>query len=144
VKTTASVVAFALMVFGIAGLFYGRALVASHPLLIAVQVAAILLMVAARITFGRRSFHAAANPTAGGVVQNGPYAYIRHPIYAAATYFTWAGALDHVSWINAGWAVLLTIGALIRMSMEEQMLVERYPEYRPYMARVKRIVPFVY
>jgi protein-S-isoprenylcysteine O-methyltransferase Ste14 len=30
------------------------------------------------------------------------------------------------------------------MSMEEQMLVERYPDYRPYKARVKRIIPFVY
>jgi protein-S-isoprenylcysteine O-methyltransferase Ste14 len=144
VKPAASVAAFALMVFGIAGLFYGGALVARHPLLIAVQVAAILLMVAARITFGRRSFHAAANPTAGGVVSSGPYAYVRHPIYAAATYFVWAGALSHWSWVNAGWAALLTAGAFIRMSLEEQMLVERYPDYRPYMARVKRIIPFVY
>ena len=143
-KTTASVLAFALMVAGLVGLFSTRALIASRPLTIAVQVAAVLLMVAARITFGRRSFHAAANPTAGGVVQNGPYAYIRHPIYAAAIYLTWAGVLDHVSWMSVGWAVLLTIGALIRMSIEEQMLVERYPEYRPYMTRVKRIVPFVY
>jgi protein-S-isoprenylcysteine O-methyltransferase Ste14 len=144
VKTTASVAAFALMVAGIVGLFYAGALIASRPVFIAVQIAAILLMVAARITFGRRSFHAAANPTAGGVVSNGPYAYIRHPIYAAAIYLTWAGALDHFSWISAGWAVLVTIGALIRMSMEEQMLVERYPDYRPYKARVKRIIPFVY
>jgi protein-S-isoprenylcysteine O-methyltransferase Ste14 len=144
VKTTVSVLAFALMVAGIIGLFFSGALIASRPATIAIQIAAVLLMIAARITFGRRSFHAAANPTAGGVVQNGPYAYIRHPIYAAAIYFTWTGALDHFSWMSVGWAALVTIGALIRMTMEEGMLVERYPEYRPYMARVKRIVPFVY
>ena len=96
-KITASVVAFALMVAGLAGLFYGGALIARRPFFIAVQIAAVLLMIAARITFGRRSFHAAANPTAGGVVTNGPYAYIRHPIYAAAIYFIWAAALDHLS-----------------------------------------------
>ena len=101
-------------------------------------------MVAARITFGRRSLHAAADPTAGGVVSTGPYAFIRHPIYAAAIYLTWAAALDHASWLNAGLAVLLTLGAFIRMSVEERLVAERYPEYQAYKARVKRIVPFIY
>ncbi|HEX3532538.1 MAG TPA: hypothetical protein VH988_36230 [Thermoanaerobaculia bacterium] len=38
------------------------------PVTTAVQAAALLLMIWARITFGRRSFHAAANPTEGGLV----------------------------------------------------------------------------
>jgi protein-S-isoprenylcysteine O-methyltransferase Ste14 len=29
------------------------------------------------------------------------------------------------------------------MLLEERMLIERYPEYRVYMARVRRIVPHV-
>ena len=101
-------------------------------------------MVAARITFGRRSFHAAANPTPGGIVSTGPYAYVRHPIYAAAIYFVWAGVLDHFSWANAGWAGVLTVGAFIRLSLEERMLAERYSDYGAYKARVRRLVPFVY
>jgi protein-S-isoprenylcysteine O-methyltransferase Ste14 len=139
-----SIAAFVLMVVGIAGLYGTGALFATHPAAIAVQVAAFLLMVAARITFGRRSFHAAANPTAGGVVSTGPYAYIRHPIYAAVMYFAWAGALDHRSWASAGAALLITIGAFIRMSVEERMVVDRYPEYAAYEARVRRIIPFIY
>jgi protein-S-isoprenylcysteine O-methyltransferase Ste14 len=141
---TLSIAAFAAMVAGIAALYYVHALVAVRPGFIALQVAAVLLMIAARITFGRRSFHAAANPTAGGVVQNGPYAYIRHPIYAAAIYFVWAGALDRFSWQAAVSAALVTAGAFIRMKMEERLLVGRYPEYAAYMARVRRIVPFIY
>jgi len=131
------------MVAGIAGLYYTGALFAARLPFIAVQVCAVLLMLAARITFGRRSFHAAANPTAGGVVSTGPYAYIRHPIYAAAIYFTWAGALDHLSRMSLCWAVLLTAGAFTRMLIEERMLVERYPEYREYQARTRRVLPFV-
>lgn len=132
------------MVVAIAGLYYAGALFARRPALIAVQIAAFLLMIAARVTFGRRSFHADANPTAGGVVSTGPYGYVRHPIYAAVIYFVWAGALDHASWVDAALAGLLTVGAFIRMSIEERMLVERYPEYGAYKARVRRIMPFVY
>jgi len=138
------VAAFALMVAGIAVIYYSHALIAHRAVPIAIQVAAVLLMIAARISFGRRSFHAAANPTAGGIVTTGPYAYIRHPIYAAAMYFVWAGAIDSFSWMALGGALLVTAGAFIRMLSEEQLLVDRYPEYRGYMARVRRVVPFVF
>jgi protein-S-isoprenylcysteine O-methyltransferase Ste14 len=144
VPKTLSIVGLAAMAVGIAGLFYLQALFARGAGFIAVQAAAILLMIAARVTFGLRSFHAAANPTAGGIVQTGPYAYVRHPIYAAAIYFTWAGALSHVSPKSLVCAALVTAGGFIRMSLEERLLVVRYPEYRGYMGRVRRMVPFIY
>ena len=86
------------MVIGIAGLFIKGALFATHPAAMAFQAAMFLLMAWSRIVFGRRSFHAAADPTAGGLVTTGPYAYLRHPIYAAVIHFAWAGALSHFSW----------------------------------------------
>jgi len=138
-----SVAAFVVMVAGIVGLYRAHALVARHIPLVAVQIAAILLMVAARITFGRRSFHAAATPTAGGLVTTGPYAFLRHPIYAAVIYFAWAGALDTPSRLSIVCALLILAGAVVRMLSEERLLVARYPEYREYMRRVKRVVPFV-
>ena len=138
-----SVVAFAAMIAGIAGLYINSALLASRPLALGIQVAAFALMVAARITFGRRSFHASADPTGGGVVTTGPYGYIRHPIYAAVIYFTWAGAMDHFSGPAAACAALISAGAAVRMFMEERLLISRYPDYVAYKARVKRIFPFV-
>ena len=139
-----SVVAFAAMVGGLVGLLYSDALFADQPLVLALQAAAFLLMVWARITFGRRSFHAAADPLAGGLVTTGPYVYVRHPIYAAIIYFIWAGALDHFSWRVLAYAELITAGAFIRMHIEERLLVGMYPEYRDYQARVRRIVPYIY
>jgi protein-S-isoprenylcysteine O-methyltransferase Ste14 len=132
------------MVAGLAGQYYSGALFGIHPINIAVQVAAFLLMIAARLTFGRRSFHAAANPTEGDLVTTGPYAYFRHPIYAAIIYFIWAGALDHFSWRVLAWAGLVTAGAFARMHIEEYLLVRKYPEYPEYKRRVKKLVPFVY
>src|SRR5437868_7166177 len=132
------------MVAGLVGLFYSGALFASHPAVIAIQVAAFALMVAGRITFGRRSFHAAANPTEGGLVTTGPYGYLRHPIYAAILYFIWAGALDHFSWHALAYAALVYAVAFTRLHIEEYLLARKYPEYGPYKARVRRIIPFVY
>ena len=131
------------MVAGLCGLYYSHALFARHPAVIVIQVVAALLMLAARVTFGRRSFHAAANPTEGGLVTTGPYAYIRHPIYASILYFIWAGALDNFSLPACAWAALISAGAIARMLMEERMLVDRYPAYADYQRRVRRVVPFV-
>jgi len=140
---TSSVVAFALMIAGLAVLIEHDAIFAIRPITIAVQIAAVLLMIYARITFGRRSFHAAANPTEGGVVTWGPYSVLRHPIYAAVLYFTWATVIDHLSWLSIAGGVLISAGAIVRMLLEERMLVVRYPEYRDYMRRTRRVVPYV-
>jgi len=77
------------------------------------------------------------------LVVRGPYAYVRHPIYASILYFTWAGALDNFSLPACAWAALLTAGAVARMLMEEHLLTARYPAYADYQRRVRRVLPFV-
>ena len=139
----ASLAAVLLMVTGLLGQFYTGHLFGRSPLAIGVQIAAAGLMIAARLAFGLRSFHAAANPTAGGLVTSGPYKYIRHPIYAAVIYFVWAGALDRWSWVAIAGASAVTVSGFVRMLAEERLVVARYPEYRDYQARVRRIVPYV-
>ena len=61
-------------------MYFRKELLATGPVTLGLQIAALLLMVWARLTFGVRSFHATANATAGGLVTSGPYHYIRHPI----------------------------------------------------------------
>ena len=139
-----SVVAYLVMVAGLIGLILTRNLFSAAPLVIAVQVIAVLLGVWARIAFGRRSFHLAANPTAGGLVTTGPYRYIRHPIYTAASLFTCAGVLAHWSWPSALLGFLVLAGGVVRALSEETLVAQRYPEYRQYAARTWRMVPFVF
>jgi len=139
----ASLGATAVLVGAIATLLARHALFATGAVPIAVQVLAGLLMLWARLTLGGRSFHAAANPTAGGVVTNGPYHLIRHPIYAAILYFVWAGTISHAAVLNAALAVLATAMVAVRIAAEERLLVKRYPDYATYAARTKRVVPFL-
>jgi protein-S-isoprenylcysteine O-methyltransferase Ste14 len=138
-----SILAFGAMVAGIVWLFLDHAILAHSAVGISVQVAAVALMLWARAAFGRRSFHPAANPTAGGLVTRGPYRFLRHPIYAAVCYFAWAAALDWRTSAAVAAALLITGGAVARMVSEEHLLARVYPEYAEYRRRTARVIPFV-
>lgn len=135
---------YALMAGALLGLLAAHSLFSPAPLAIVVQAGAAALMIWARLTFGRRSFHATAGPTAGGLVTTGPYRYVRHPIYTSACLFGWAGALANISVTAMSLAILLLAGAIVRIMTEEPALVERYPEYREYAARTRRMIPGVF
>jgi protein-S-isoprenylcysteine O-methyltransferase Ste14 len=139
-----STAGFLVMLAGIIGLYYADALFSWSPFVLMPQVAAGALMIWARLTFGRRSFHATADATAGGLVTNGPYRHIRHPIYTSVCLFVWAGALAHRSIASVAFAGLVLAGGIARMCLEERSLVQRYPEYRDYSARTARMVPGVF
>lgn len=139
-----SILGFALMVAGIAAFIITRTIVSPFVPAIVLQVLAFALMLWARKTFGRRSLHAAADPTAGGLVTTGPYRFVRHPIYTAVCLFTWASVLGTPSVRAAAFATVVTVGALARMLCEEQLLVEQYPDYAAYSSRTKRMIPFVF
>ena len=140
----ASIAGYGIMIGALIALLWGHSLFGESPIPVGVQVLAFSLMVWARVTFGRRSFHAAANPTEGGVVTSGPYRFVRHPIYAAVLYFTWAGVLSHISPVNLVLGICAAAGAGLRIAAEERLLVERYPEYRGYAGRTRRIIPFLF
>ena len=141
---TVSLAGLILMVAAIVGLLLTHALVSHSPVVIGVQVAAAALVLWARVTFGRRSFHAAANPTEGGLVTTGPYHYIRHPIYTGVCVFSWGGVLANMSVLSVALGGLLVLGAVLRMLMEERLVAQRYPTYRQYAQATKRMVPYVF
>lgn len=141
---TISLAALLLMTLASVGLLVRGAFFSSQPVVIMAEVTAVALMVWARLAFGRRSFHAAANPTAGGLVTTGPYRFIRHPIYTAVCLFGWSGILAHWSPINVLLGALLLAGAVGRMLCEERLIIEVYPEYRDYARATKRMVPYVF
>ena len=139
-----SLAGFLAAVAGIVYLVLTRQLFSRAPAVLAVQVAAALLMIWARVTFGRRSFHATADPTAGGLVTSGPYRYWRHPIYAAILYFVWAGVLAHLSAGSIAAALVVTAGLGVRMFLEEKLLRREYPGYQEYAARTRRVIPLLF
>ena len=139
-----SIVGFLGMAAGVIAQFAAGNLLSSSPWVIAVQVGALLLFLWARLTFGWRSYHVAANPTAGGLVTSGPYRYIRHPIYTGISVLNGAGVVAHWSWVSGLLGGLVVGRALLRIYCEEFLVTARYPEYRQYAATTWRMIPYVF
>ncbi len=79
------------------------------------------------------------------VVQSGPYAYVRHPLYAGAAPFLLGIPLWFGSLVALGAALLVIALILSRIGIEERFLRSALPGYGDYCARVRwRIVPGVW
>jgi protein-S-isoprenylcysteine O-methyltransferase Ste14 len=75
---------------------------------------------------------------------NGPYSRVRHPMYAA--FFLWGitALLFTNHWGVGGTVIALSVAlAILRAPHEERVLIEHFgDEYRQYMARTSRFLPF--
>ena len=139
-----SLIGFGIAVFGIMYLIDKEHILSKNPISIIIQVASVVIMIWARITFGLRSFHATANTTKGELVTTGPYRWLRHPIYASIIYFSCASLISY-PFIDTIAAVILIIGGLfVRMMLEEKSLRLTYDNYVEYSKHAKRIIPFLF
>ena len=143
VLRSVSILATVVLMAAAAALVFRSAIVGTGPVSISLQLLGLALMIWARLTFGLRSFHYAANPTQGGLVTRGPYRYIRNPIYAAAWLIIWTGVAVHWSPMNALLAAVVAVTLLIRIACEEQLLSGAYPEYAENSRKTARLIPFV-
>ena len=143
-STIGSLLGFGITVIGLFFLIFNNYVISKNPIIIIIQLFSFCLMIWARITFKSRSFHLAANPTEGDLITNGPYRWLRHPIYAAVIYFSLACVIAFPK-IEVLVAVLfITVGLFTRMLLEEKELKKAYPEYEEYSKRAKRLIPFFF
>lgn len=113
--------------------------------LLAAVGAVLSLLAGAVVAWAWRTLDRAASPfprprEGGRLVEDGPYAYVRHPIYAAGLVFFLGYALATSP------AALVPLAALAllwrnKAALEEELLARRYPEYAEYRERVPAFVP---
>ena len=79
------------------------------------------------------------------VIDTGPYAYVRHPMYAAAVWLFIGVPLALGSWWSLGLIVIVIPVLAWRLLDEEKILKRDLPGYTDYMRRVRfRLIPFVW
>jgi protein-S-isoprenylcysteine O-methyltransferase Ste14 len=80
------------------------------------------------------------------LVSNGPYAFVRHPMYTSFLLMGIGQAFLLSNWVGGlaglvGFAVLFCL----RVDEEERMMLEAFgSQYRAYMEKTKRIIPYLY
>ena len=81
---------------------------------------------------------------AGQLVDEGPYAVVRHPVYSGGLLVFGGIPLALSPWALAGTGLLAVVWAL-KSRVEERFLRERYPAYLAYCERTRhRLVPYLY
>lgn len=109
---------------------------------LAVALAGAVLLTWAGVLLGRFLMHGAAVREDHALIGNGPYRFIRHPVYAgylALLLGSGVASLNICLWLL--WPVSL-IGILLQASSEEQLLEERFgKDYECYVRRTGRLVP---
>ena len=91
------------------------------------------------------NFDIRPEPKPGGqLVTQGPYAYIRHPMYLAVMLAMAGFCLGYGG--GWRWAALAALGVVlaIKIGIEEKAMTARHPEYAAYVRATKRIVPFLW
>ncbi|MDE3148737.1 MAG: isoprenylcysteine carboxylmethyltransferase family protein [Acidobacteriota bacterium] len=148
-------------IFHLALAFLGFALLGSHwfesgwlgthfvPAARGVQLAGLALTLAgclfagwARIVLGGNWSGRVTVKAGHELVVTGPYALARHPIYTGIAVASAGTALAVGEWRCLVGIVVILLALLVKMSQEERLMAQAFPEAYPlYCRRVKALIP---
>ncbi|HYM46937.1 MAG TPA: isoprenylcysteine carboxylmethyltransferase family protein [Burkholderiaceae bacterium] len=78
------------------------------------------------------------------LITNGPYRWIRHPMYSAVLLGTAAFVVADSNAARVALYVSLVIVLVIKAGREEEFLRAAFPEYDSYAAGTRRFIPMVW
>ena len=78
------------------------------------------------------------------LVESGPFALVRHPMYGGGLILALGWALCVRGWLTVAYVVVLFLFLDRKAAREERWLAEKYPTYGDYRKRVRKLVPFIY
>ncbi|MFN3332421.1 MAG: methyltransferase family protein [Caldilinea sp.] len=120
-------------------------IVARHPVLLAVELAALALALWAIVTMRLRHVNVLPDVRPDSrLVRQGPYRWIRHPMYASILLGALALTLDESTPLRWLIYTILLVNLLVKLHYEERLLAAAFPLYSAYQEVSKRLIPFIY
>jgi len=135
---------FALVVLGPRGAWLALPTAVARTAGFALIGAGALVALAAVLRLGRNLTPLPHPREDATLVEGGPYAWVRHPIYGGVILVAFGWALLVQGWLTLLWAVLLLVFLDIKSRREEVWLMARFPDYANYQRRVRKLIPFIY
>lgn len=113
---------------------------------LAIAVASVWLVNSAARRLGKQWALAARVVEGHDLIQDGPYAFVRNPIYAGMFGMLIATALAVTDWIPLIVAsVLFALGTYVRVQIEEKLLRQAFGErFEEYAHKVPALIPGIY
>jgi protein-S-isoprenylcysteine O-methyltransferase Ste14 len=80
----------------------------------------------------------------GALITNGPYRWIRHPMYTSLLLGAWA--LARTAGSDEAWLAwyVLTLVLWVKSQFEERWMLEKHPGYAAYRLQTRRFIPWLY
>ncbi|MCB0059549.1 MAG: isoprenylcysteine carboxylmethyltransferase family protein [Caldilineaceae bacterium] len=120
-------------------------IIARNPLLLAMEIAALALGAWAILTVSVRNVNVTPDVRSGSrLVRDGPYRWIRHPMYASLILIGLALVANSFSWLRWLIYAVLAVDLLVKLNYEERLLSAAFPPYAAYREVSKRLIPFIY
>jgi protein-S-isoprenylcysteine O-methyltransferase Ste14 len=83
-------------------------------------------------------------PPHARLIRRGPYALVRHPLYAGLIALSLGWACLWASATGAALALAQVVFLDAKARREERWLREKFPDYGRYAAKVRRLIPWIY
>lgn len=120
-------------------------LVAQQPIYLFVEIAGTVIGLWALIVMGTKTFSVLPDVKDGGHhIRQGPYRWIRHPMYLALLLVVGALVLALPTWLRLLLWILLLVDILLKIAYEEMLLATHYSTYATYQSQTKRLLPWLY
>ena len=105
----------------------------------------ILLVFWAVITMQKSKLRITPQPASDAtLITNGPYHFIRHPMYTAILLGCIGLLINQFTWSRLLTFFALAIVLITKLTWEESMLVQKFEAYKKYKNRTSRLIPFLF
>ncbi|HVY54476.1 MAG TPA: methyltransferase [Thermodesulfobacteriota bacterium] len=119
--------------------------VATHPLLIFVQIAGLWIILWVLWTNSVKKFRITLDlPPETRFVAKGPYSFVRYPVYTALLVITLTLVIDRLEIEELVLWLLLFIVFIFDIRYEERLYTSYFGDYSLYRDRTSRLIPYVY